>query len=330
MVGGGQAPAGPPPEGAAAGRARPVGQLPEPARFWIAFSPRQWRSASAPWTDLANARVSGFRTALGEAIPELERSDVDDLFYLPPVAGELAAQRDELARELAAAGVPVLVELLPGERTGVEEATVVYDLLGALLTGDVERLARLPSGASAVWPLISGLSDRSELWEEGCEALADAGVVCAQAQVVELAPALRRQLAESCGEEVFDALFHGEEPSEREFASFAHDFGLRPFIPRPASGPTPRCERNRCLAAELSTAGELWLRLGRSASVGNALFRAARGAEHTAHDLVALVREQNLEVMDWLESTSVSVIEDVVANGRSSLVAELLEEYLRG
>jgi hypothetical protein len=310
------------------GRPRPVRQLPEPARFWIVFSPRRWHSAEAAWTDLANARISDLRNALGETLPDLDTSDLDDLLYLPPVAADLAAKRDAVARQALAVGAPVLIELLPGETTTAEGATVVYDLLGALLAGDVGRLRSLPAGAAAVWPLIGGLSDREELWEEGCAALAAAGVSYVQAQVVDLAPALRRQLAESCGEEVFDALFHGERPSERKFASLAHRFGLRPFLHRPPSGTKPRYRRNRRLAAALSMAGELWLRLGRSANIGNALFRAARGAERTSHDLAALAREDNLDVMDWLESTSVAVVEDVVAHGRSALVDELLEEYL--
>jgi len=244
------------------------------------------------------------------------------------VAEPLADERDAMAVGLLAAGAPVLVELLPGETTAAEGAMVVYDLLGALLAGDFERLGSLPAGAAAVWPLIGGLSDRTDQWEEGCAALAEAGVSFVQAQAVDLAPALRRQLAESCGEEVFDALFHGEKPSEREFARLAHRFGLRPFLNRPPSGAKPRYRRNRRLAAALSMAGELWLRLGRSDTVGNALFRAARGAERTSHDLAAVAREGNLDVLDWLESTCVTVVEDVVALGRSSLVDELFDEYL--
>lgn len=308
-------------------RTRPVEQLPEPARFWIGYAPRNWRSAGNLWTDLANARIAGFHGKRGATLPEIEASALEALFYLPPVVADLAEERDRLAVSLIEAGTPVLMQLLPGETTAVSEALVVYDLLGPLLDGDIDQLAKLPPGSTAVWPLIAGITDRSEAWDEICAVLQAAGVRCVQAMVVELNPSLRRQLAEGRGDEVFDALFHGEEPSELLFALYTDRYGLEPFMPRPETGATPRQARNRRIAADLALAGEVWMRLGRAVSQGQALFRAARGAENTHHDLTALVQEDNLTVMNWLDGQGVEIIEEIVHTGQSSLLAGLLDEY---
>ncbi|MCP4661359.1 MAG: hypothetical protein GY856_38640 [bacterium] len=316
---------------------KPPRQLPEPVRFWIAHTPRRWHSAGGFWTDLAHARIRGFRTTGGAPLPELEAGGLDDLFHLPPVRPELRAARDELAAALAQSGTPVLAQLLPGEpaRLPGEPArlpgvVVVFDLLRPLLEGRLDRLGELPEGSTAVWPLVAGLTDQPESWEEGCERLAAAGVGCVQATAVELDPELCSRLARDRGDDVFDALFHGEPPSERSFSCCAHAHGLEVFTPRPATGRSPRQIRNRHLAAQLALAGELWLRLDRSVASGQALFRAARGAESTRHDLAALVREENLTVMNWLSTRSAELIVEVVTRDRSSLLEELLEEYLGG
>lgn len=310
------------------GQSRPVQQIPEPARFWIAYAPRNWRSAGGLWTDLANARIAGFHGTQGAPMPELDAAGLDDLFYLPPVVPELAGERDRLATALVGAGTPVLLELLPGETSRAAGALVIYDLLEALLEGEIDRLSDLPRGATAVWPLIGGLTDRPDAWDEGCSLLKLAGVRCVQAMLLELKPPIRRRLAEGRDDEVFDALFLGDPPSERDFAAFAELHGLESFMQRPLTGYSPRQIRNRRIAAHLALAGETWLRLGKPVSVGQALFRAARGAEHTHHDLAALVQEDNLTVMNWLDALGAEVVEEIVRSGRSALLASLMEEYL--
>ncbi len=313
-----------------AAREKPPRQLPEPARFWIAHAPRRWHSAGGFWTDLAHARIRGFRTTGGAPLPELEGGGFDDVFQLPPVRPELRTDRDALAAALVRSGTPVLAQLLPGERAPLPGVVVVYDLLRPLLDGELTGLDELAQGTTAVWPLVAGLTDRPELWEEGCERLAAAGVGCVQATAVELDPELRSRLARERGDEVFDALFHGPPPSERDFSRCAHAHGLRVFMPRPETGSSPRRIRNRQLASRLALAGELWLRLDRSVASGQALFRAARGAESTRHDLAALVREDNVTVMNWLSTLSAELIVEVVTRDRSTLLEELLEEYLEG
>lgn len=308
------------------GGSPPPRQLPEPARFWIAHTPRRWHSAGGLWTDLAHARIRGFRTG-GAPLPKLEADGLDDLFHLPPVRSELRAARDELAAAIARSGTPVLAQLLPDERLRLPGVVEVYDLLRPILDGELERLGELPEGSTAVWPLIAGLTDRPERWQEGCDRLAAAGVGCVQATAVELSPELRSHLARDRGDEIFDALFHGAPPSERDFSRYAHARGLGVFMPRPETGRSPREIRNRQLAAQLALAGELWLRLNRSVAAGQALFRAARGAESTRHDLAALVREENLTVMTWLSTRSAELIVEVVTRNRSTLLEDLLGEY---
>lgn len=310
-------------------RVRVVRQFPEPGRFWIAAGPRIWPAAAGPWTDLANSRLVGFQGRPATSFPELEAGTFDGLFYLPPVDPSLAAERDRFLVDLAADRTPVLQQLAPGESPHPEARVAVYDLARSLLAGEPEGLAEVSAGMPVVWPLIAGLTDRRELWEAGCELLAGAGARCVQPVAVELDPTVRRALAEERDdEEVWRALFHGRSPLERDFSRCAAHFGLAAFIGRPETGPSPRRRRNRRLAGTLALAGELWLRLERPVSQGQALLRAARGAEESVYDLVALVREDNLGLMEWLDSTGVELIREHVAEGRSSLVESLLEEYL--
>ena len=316
-----------------AGRRRPglVRIHPEPSRFWIAFSPRQWPDG-APWTDLGGSRLRSLsaRTGGEDAVelPRLDASELDDLFYLPPVPGDRAVARDRWAAGLIESGTPVLIQLEPGDATEVAEARVVYDLLRPLLEGDVAQLSELPAAANAVWPLIPSVTDSTELWQRGCAALAEAGVAVVQPSVVELSADQRRQLAEAGGEGAFEALFHGASPTEQEFSRYAASHGLAAWTPRPSGFGTARQLRNRRLAGDLALAGELWLRLGRSVAAGQALLLASRRADATRRDLAALAREGNLGVLDWLDGRSVDLVAEITATGRSSSVEALIAEYL--
>ena len=314
-----------------AGRRRPglARHHPEPARFWIAFAPREWPARGAPWTDLGAGRLRSLLGGVdGARLPRLDAAELDDLCYLPPVDPELGAERDRWAAGLAESGTPLLIQLEPGSATEVAAALVVYDLLRPLLAGDLEPLSALPAGSIAVWPLIPGLTDAPELWRRGCATLAGAGVAGVQSTAVELTADQRRRLAESGGEDVFEALFHGASPAERDFARHAAGHGLSVFVQRPEIPGIARQARNRRLAADLALAGDLWLRLDRSVAAGQALLLAARRAADTRRDLTALTREGNLGVLDWLDGRSVDLVAEVVAVGRSSLVESLIAEYL--
>lgn len=312
----------------AGGRTRPVQQLPEPNHFWIAYCPRTWRCTKRLYSDLANNRLSGFqKTAVDREMPDLDVEEVEDLLYLPPVDRELEKARNAMIQHLQEQRIPLLVQLRPGDKppAGVE---VIYDLLEPLLRGEAEKLRSLPEGCSVVWPLIPSLTDHPEIWEEGLTNLRAAKVRCVQPMVPELTPLIRRQLVERYGEQSFDALFHGEAPSEQSFAILADRFELEVFFARPITGNSPRQESNRQLAAKLALAGELWHRLDRAVAAGQGLLRASRGAEHSHNDLSGIAREGNLKVLDWLDAHSLELLRQEAANGRSALLETLHCEYL--
>jgi hypothetical protein len=313
----------------AGGRTRPVQQLPEPNHFWIAYSSRTWRCTSRLYTDLANARLNGFQKGpLEREMPDLDVEEVEDLLYLPPVDRELEASRNEMIVRLHELRIPVLVQLRPGDAQPPDGSHVIYDLLEPLLRGEIEELSGLPEGSAAVWPLIPGLTDHPEAWEEGMTWLRNAKVRCVQPLVPELTPTIRRQLAERYGDQAFDALFHRDPPSERDFSNVADRYGLSIFCERPATGNSPRQELNRQLAAKLALAGELWHRLEKPMAAGQGLLRASRGAENSHHDLAGLARENNLKVLDWLDAHSLELLRQQAALGQSALLETLLCEYL--
>ncbi|HYG63168.1 MAG TPA: hypothetical protein VEL74_11345 [Thermoanaerobaculia bacterium] len=332
---------------------RPGVRLPEPGRFWIRYVPRLWEPPEMPWLDFAEGKLGPWGRGKGR---HLEPADLhqlafplDDLLYLPPVPEHLEAARREVAEKFLAAGTPVLRQVFPGDELPangdaedsaetVEEfpylprpATpeFVFDLLPALLELDFTRLARLPSGAAVVWPLLPGLTDSPSLWEEGCEVLAAAGVRHVQALAPALTPQDRRRLAERWGDEAtFDALFHHAPPSEREFACTANGFGLFPFLPRPLPRPPIRGASNRRIAGVLALAAELWLRLGRPVEQGQAIYRAARWIDSANYDLKGLARERNLAVLTPLDALSRKLIAELFESGEPPLLRELLTEYV--
>lgn len=310
-------------------RTKAVRQIPEPGRFWIAHAPRTWRCAGGLWTDLATNQLGGLRSRSEAEPPLLDADGLDDLLYLPPVAKEFQAARARQAASCVEAGTPVLVQLRPGDSAkGLQGAHVVYDLLPFVLKGDVDAFAKLPKGSSAVWPLLPGIGDHPEFWDEALEILAAVGVEVVQPILPELSSIAKRSLAEGRNDEVFDALFHGRPPSEEAFCRVVQSQGLNCFWPRPEGGHTPRVSNNRRIAADLALAGDLWGRLGRSVTVAQALLRAARGAENTSQDLVAVVQEKNLGVITWLDARGREVVTDLVKDGQAHLLEILKAEYL--
>ncbi len=255
---------------------------------------------------------------------------------MPPVAEGGRAARDRAAARVAAAGTPVLAQLVPGEAPP-EGAVAVYDLLAVLLAGDLDSLAALPPGSSAVWPLFAGLTDDPCLQEEGCRRLAAAGVAVVQALVPDLPPADRRRLhelatlaGERSGERadaIFDGLFHAPPPDPRAFAGAAHRHGLAPFLARPLPRPPLAGAAGREIAGLLALAAELATRLGRVGR-GQALFRAARWADRGEVDLRALARDGNLHVLPWLGPEGRRLVEEWSETGRSETLERWVERYV--
>lgn len=302
-------------------------QRPDPTRLWVRYSLRPWPGPDGFWTDLAEAGVGRDERVDGIEPPELE--ELDDVFYVPPVADEMLAGRLRLLRSLAGGDTPFLLQLLPGEEEPeVGGGQIVYDLLPALVGGDMSALDQLPAGSNVIWPLIAGLTDQPAMVEAGLDRLAAMGVGCVRGLALVLQPAIRRRLAELGGEAVFDRLFHGPPPAERLFAIRAGAVGLKPFLERPLPGESRALAHNRWLAGELAVIGELWLRVERSESRGQAFFRAARLIDEADRDIQVLSSEGNLGVIPWLDPPSREVIEELVADGRSSLREELEAEYL--
>jgi hypothetical protein len=325
--------------------ARPTVRAPEPGFLWIRYAPRGWPAPPVWWLDLARGGVGGPGAegpdvGAAAALPELAGAPFDDVVWLPPVPAALRGERDRVAERLLAAGTPVLVQALPGERVAPPAATVVFDLTAVLLAGsgigDRESEPPKPldergggAGSAVLWPLIAGLTDEPELVADGLDALATTGVAIVQPVAPRLAPAERRRLAAAAGDGAFDRLFHGGEPDERAFARAAAARGLGFLVPRPLPRPPLSGAENRRLAGWLAVAADLWLRLGRPPSQGQAFFRAARWADETGYDLLALAREGNLGVVAEVDAASRALIEEAAASGRPpALVGELTRCYL--
>lgn len=279
------------------------------------------------WVDLARGGLGAASKATTEIPDEWQTDPADDVVYLPPVPRALESRRSQLVESLIDSGVPVLVQRSVDGDPVTDPASVVFDPLETLLAGNLEFLVGLPAGAKVVWPLIAGLTDDRSQWEEGLAALAKAGVEHVQPLALDLEPAGKRRLVERVGEGAFDALFHGEQPSERSFSCLAAALGFGPFLPRPLPGAGVRRENQR-LAEQLAIAGELWLRVGRSESGGQDLYRSARWVDRENHDLTALTREGNLGVFPWLDPLSSQVITDFVTTGTATLVQDIEAEYL--
>lgn len=298
------------------------------------YVPRTWETPDRPWIHLAAARLGDWNRRGGRVtIDSLAEVPLDDVLYLPPVPSKRSGARDDLATSRLVDGTPVLVQLFPGEESRippVQGVTFVFDLLSVLVDGDLGKLDRLPTGASAVWPLVPGITDDPVLWEEGCRRLASSGARCAQALTPLLVPADRRRLLDEMEkpDDVFEALFHREPPSERDFARVAHRHGLDPFLPRPLPRAPIAGRENRRIGEVLALTAELWLRLGRPVEQGQSFYRAARWVDETSYDLEALAREGNLAVIPALDERSREVAAEVVETEASSLLDELLREYL--
>ena len=302
---------------------------PEAARLWIRRAFRDWPGSKRHWVDLARGTM---RHASSE-LPLPSASAIDDdggLLYVPPVDAADSAARDTLVGALARRDVPLLVQVIAGDRLAPSPSPeiVAVDLTEALLTRRLDALDAVPAGAVAVWPLIAGLTDDEALWKDGLERLRAARTACVQALVLDLPPAERRELA---GDEqegaVFSRLFHGRAADERRFAQVAGAHGLAVFLRR-RSADGERRARNASIAELLALAAELWLRLGRGEVQGQELFRASRWVEDTSVDVRALDAEGNLAIVEALRAPlAAEIVGEWARTGSSRTVDAWLAEY---
>jgi len=302
---------------------------PEAGRWLVRRAFRRWPGRRGRWLDLSSGTLR--QDSPGIDLPRVE--DVrpgPELLYIPPVEPSQEEPRAELIRALGERGVALLVQCSPGDAAvlDVEGASVVFDLLDDLVRRSLEGFSSLPAGCTVAWPLVAGISDDPELWEEACARLAGAGVRCIQAVTPELKARDRQQLvAESGGaDELFDSLFHRRPASERELAVVAARHGLASFF-RPPSRAGSRHERNLELAEILALAGEIWLRLGRSEVCGQDFFRASHWAASTSIEVRAVALEGNLGVVGWARAEVSELILEWASTGCSKRLEEWLGEY---
>jgi len=326
--------------------------VPLPSRFWIRHLPRRWPEAEEPRLDLYEHRIVwppgvGPRPAPGDRLPAV--AALADVALVPPVRKDRTRERSNLVLDLIAARVPVLDQFsvldADSEAPG---ATVVVDLLGALLDGNPEMIDELPERAWIVVPLLPVITSSAPGWASLLQRALDRRPLAVVGLAPELSPLDRRKLVERLGEEHFEALHHAEldEGSrrrlERAFAATVARAGLPAFVERPLSELPPRLARNRALATVLAECGELWMRVGRSEADGAALLAAARHFESAAVaglDLAALSREGNLAHLGFLSPLALQVIESAAGHASAAgtaprllppLLAELRAEYTAG
>ena len=303
-------------------------QTSDPNHCWVRFSPRSWPGADQLWLDLFTRGLGRPDRGGVDQNVDLISESRDDVVYLPPVDETHEEGRRRAIEVMEESDSPLLVQILPGNLPLSSESLYVFDLLQVIATRQLEELPELPAGSSLLWPLVGGYTDDPGLWNEVLPGLEEGGVSRVQGLAADLSPADRRRIVEVAGDQGFDRLFHGQPPSEREFASAVHRFGMEPFLSRPLPKSPARLRGNRRLAEDLALIGELWLRLGRSESRGQGFYRAARWIDREAHDLMALAREGNLGVVTWLDAESRELVQEIVASGSASLLAELRDEYL--
>lgn len=323
--------------------------VPLPSRFWIRHLPRRWPETDEPRLDLYEHRivwpqVAGQKSPAGERMPS--PGALADVALVPPVRKDRTRERGNLVLDLIAARVPVLDQFSTLDSDSeAPGATVVADLLGALLDGNPAMIDDLPERAWIVVPLLPVITGSPAGWAGllqralGRRPLAVIGVA------PELSPIDRRKLVERLGEEHFEALHHADPDEgsrrrlERSFAAAVERAGLPAFVERPVSELPPRLARNRALATVLAECGELWLRVGRSEAEGAALLAAARHFESAAVaglDLAALSREGNLAHLGFLSPLALQVIDSSAGHAMAGasvsrvlppLLAELRTAY---
>ena len=267
-------------------------QRAEPACLWIGFRPSRWPGSGPSPGSTWRWVVSAARGAtLRSRSRRSDRTLLDDLVYVPPVAPERVSR----ARSVGGAGwgsmaCRSLLQLRPGESPAAKPSGQRFRS-AALSPGGRSRSAGLPAvrvrpWSGGWWP---GITDDPEFCQRGLERSGAGrnGTGTAAGAASRTTPEARdrrdgRRAASSRGSSTARRLRHGR------FARLAR---RRPvwrhvLIAREAPAGTPRAG-NRRVAARLAQIADLWLLLGRPEADAQELFRAARWVEGAEHDLAA-------------------------------------------
>lgn len=304
----------------------------EPARCWIRHLPKRWPAPERAVVDPAERRLVWPGGDGAVPLPRPPAGPRLDVVFVPVVPRARRAERERWILDLERGGGSALVAVELDEAAEPSATgTRLVDLLEPLLEGAVPAaLSELPAGVAALFPLLPGLSGDAESWRPWLESLGRGVRRTVVGLAPELTPPDRRRLAERAGEDRFEAIFHAEAPSERDFARAAAAAGLEPWLARPEVDLAPRRARNRELATLLAEAGDLAIRLGHGEAEGAALLAAARHLEATPLDVAALAREENLAVLSWMPESARAMVAAQVAEGRVARLDEWRAEWRGG
>jgi hypothetical protein len=264
---------------------------PEVGRCWIRFVPTGWPATAAPWTALD--RLGLGEPGIGFDLSAWVDRPLDGVAWLPPTPASLAEERAGLIRAHLDRGTPVLSQRLATDPPAPAPAVDVLDLLATVVGGEdvVAAAAGVGPGGVVLLPLVPGLAGDEPRWVAIAQAARAAGAAAVMPVVLDLEPVERRRLVEIAGEDLFEPIFHGSAPSEREVARVLVAQGVAIWPPRPLPQPPQRGAHNVRLAGYLIEAAEFGLRLGRPETWATACFTAARFLDATHYDVPALVRD---------------------------------------
>ena len=310
-------------------------RLPEPSAGWVRWWSRTWPRPSGLFFDPGRFSIghSSSSPATGEEPTSIDAwDDVDDVVYVP--AASSRGWREDLVGMASARGVPLTVEVRPGDDVGglLAAPTSILPLWVDFeaLVGDCERLRAAPAGCAVLLAWLPAFTAPEERWRLLVEAVADSSAETLVIAAPELAPEAKRALAERCDTEAqYSQLFHGAVVAEgaeglRALRRAAAESGLGIVPERPMPQAPERLRRNRLLSAALTTAAEVAL------DAAQELYRAARILEREKIDLWAIASEGNLGVVDWLGSEGRDVVQEVVASGPSFALGPFARRLVLG
>lgn len=272
-------------------RARWAEIRPEVGRCWLRFVPSGWPATAAPW--IALDRLGLGEPGIGFDLSAWADRPLDGVVWLPPTPASLAEEREALVRAHLDRGTPVLSQRLAGDAPAVAPAVDVLDLLATVVAGEdvVAAAGSVAAGGVVLLPLVPGLAGDESRWVAIAQAARQAGAAAVMPVTLELEPVERRRLVELAGESLFEPIFHGSAPNEREVAQALARAGVAIWPQRPLPLPPQRGAHNVRLAGYLIEAAELGLRLGRPETWAAACFTAARFLDATHYEVPALVRD---------------------------------------